>query len=143
MTPPMIPERAYGSTASQIISQRVAPSASAASRCERGTAMSTSRVTAEMYGSTMIARMQPAASMLGPYAGPEKSGRSAEVQRVLHERHHVLAKQRHQDEHAPEAVDDARNRRQQIDEKRDRLPKPPRREFGEEDRNADARAASR
>jgi hypothetical protein len=43
-----------------------APSASAASRCDRGTASSTSRVTAEIYGSDMIARMSPAANMLGP-----------------------------------------------------------------------------
>ena len=40
---------------------------------ERGTASNTSRDTDAMYGSTMIARMIPAASMLGPYAGPEKS----------------------------------------------------------------------
>ena len=72
--PPMMPDLAYGSTAPRIISHRVAPSASAASRCERGTASSTSRDTAEMYGSTMIARMTPAASMLGPYAGPVKNG---------------------------------------------------------------------
>ena len=55
-------------------SHLVAPNASAASRCERGTASSTSRVTAEMYGRHMIARMSPAASMLDPYAGPENSG---------------------------------------------------------------------
>jgi hypothetical protein len=48
MMPPMMPDRAKGTTASRIISHRVAPSASAASRCDRGTAISTSRVTAEM-----------------------------------------------------------------------------------------------
>jgi hypothetical protein len=66
MIPPMMPERAYGSTASQIISHRVAPSANAASRCDRGTASNTSRVTAEMYGRIITARMHPDANMLGP-----------------------------------------------------------------------------
>ena len=74
MTPPKMPVRAYGTTAPVIASHRVAPSASAASRCERGTAISTSRETAAMYGSTMIARISPAASTLGPYAGPAKKG---------------------------------------------------------------------
>jgi hypothetical protein len=55
-------------------SHRVAPSASAASRCERGTAINTSREMAAMYGNTMIARISPAASTLGPYAGPLKKG---------------------------------------------------------------------
>jgi len=66
----MIPDFAYGTTASRTTSQRVAPSASAASRCDRGTAINTSRATAAMYGSTMIARISPAASMLCPYIGP-------------------------------------------------------------------------
>ena len=47
-------------------SQRVAPSASAASRCVFGTASSTSRDTDMTYGITMIARMIPAASIDGP-----------------------------------------------------------------------------
>ena len=66
MTPPMMPDLANGMTAVRIISQRVAPRARAASRCDRGTASSTSRDTAEMYGSTMMARMSAAASMLVP-----------------------------------------------------------------------------
>ena len=47
-------------------SQRVAPSASAASRWVLGTAISTSRETDMMYGMTMMARMMPAASIDGP-----------------------------------------------------------------------------
>ncbi|HEV2736391.1 MAG TPA: hypothetical protein VGV85_16215 [Longimicrobiaceae bacterium] len=74
MVAPMIPGVAYGSTTCQVISQRVAPSASAPSRCTRGTAASTSRDTAEMKGITMIARITPADRMLTPYAGPRKSG---------------------------------------------------------------------
>ena len=44
-----------------------------------GTARSTSRLTAVMYGTTMIARMMPAASMPIPYGGPWKSGRNPRV----------------------------------------------------------------
>ena len=43
----------------RIISQRVAPSASTASRCECGTAAITSRVSDEMIGKIMIARITP------------------------------------------------------------------------------------
>ncbi len=41
----------------RIISQRVAPRASTASRCECGTAVITSRVSDEMMGRIMMARM--------------------------------------------------------------------------------------
>src|SRR6266550_6118943 len=62
MIAPMRPARPYGSTAERTVSQRVAPIASAASRCAVGTARSTSRDTAAMYGTIMIARMMPPAS---------------------------------------------------------------------------------
>ncbi len=48
MMPPMMPDFAYGTTAPEIVSHFVAPSAEAASRCERGTASNTSRDTDEM-----------------------------------------------------------------------------------------------
>ncbi len=57
----------------RIISQRVAPSASTASRWLYGTAVITSRVSDEMIGRIMIARITPAASMPMPKLGPEKS----------------------------------------------------------------------
>ena len=66
MMPPMIPARALRSTPTRIISQRVAPRASAASRWCCGTTISTSRVIEEMMGMIMMARMIPAASMLMP-----------------------------------------------------------------------------
>src|SRR6266516_304477 len=62
MIAPMRPARPYGSTAERTVSQRVAPIASAASRCAVGTARSTSRDTAAMSGTIMIARMMPPAS---------------------------------------------------------------------------------
>ena len=90
-----------------------------------------------MYGSTMIARTHPAANMLGPYIGPGEERKFAEVQRVFEKRHDVVAKKRNQNEETPQAVDDARNRGEQIDEKRDRLAHPARREFREKNRDAD------
>ena len=50
----------------RIISQRVAPSASAASRWEFGIARKTSRQMAETVGVIMIARTTPAASIPTP-----------------------------------------------------------------------------
>ena len=57
---PTIPEREYGRIAVRIISQRVAPSASAASLWSGGTVAITSRVIAETIGTIMIARISPA-----------------------------------------------------------------------------------
>ena len=62
----MMPVRAYGTTAVTTASQRVAPSASAASRWLPGTARSTSRDTDMTYGMIMIARMTLAESIEGP-----------------------------------------------------------------------------
>ena len=57
---PMMPVLAKGTTTFQVDSQRVEPSASAASRWSRGTDSSTSRDTEMMYGMTMMARTIPA-----------------------------------------------------------------------------------
>src|ERR1700722_2702692 len=59
-TEPMMPVRAQGTTTCQVDSQRVAPMASAASRCSRGTLSKTSRDTEIMKGTTMMARTMPA-----------------------------------------------------------------------------------
>ena len=59
-TEPMMPVRAHGTTTCQVASQRVAPIASAASRCSRGTLSNTSRDTEMMNGTTMIASTMPA-----------------------------------------------------------------------------------
>src|SRR5439155_271820 len=63
----------------RVVSHRVAPSASAASRWVLGTATSTSRLTAVMNGTTMMARIIPAASIPTPYGGPWNSGRNPSV----------------------------------------------------------------
>ena len=63
---PKMPERAYGRTARHIVSQRVAPRPSIASRWLSGTAWSTSRLTAVTIGNTISARMSEAVSNEGP-----------------------------------------------------------------------------
>ena len=72
----MMPERPNGSTAIRIISQRVAPSASAASSCSFGVCRNTSRDTAVMIGRIITASTMPATSMVRPVAetGPAKNG---------------------------------------------------------------------
>ena len=65
-TDPMMPRRAYGTTTCQVVSHRVAPNASAASRRSRGTASNTSRETEMMNGAIITASTTPAARMLGP-----------------------------------------------------------------------------
>ena len=70
MIAPITPEIPYGKTAILTISQRVAPSASAASRWVCGTTRKTSVQTEEIYGTTMIARMTPAESILTETWGP-------------------------------------------------------------------------
>jgi hypothetical protein len=57
---PAMPAREYGRIAVRIISQRVAPRASAASLWSAGTVAITSRVIAETIGRIMIARIRPA-----------------------------------------------------------------------------------
>ena len=73
ITAPKIPVRALRKTAIRNISQRVAPSAKTASFWFCGTAAITSRVMEVTMGITMMARINPAASMPIPYAGPSKS----------------------------------------------------------------------
>src|SRR5260221_4041882 len=55
-----MPDLEGGSTASLIISHRVAPTARAASRSSFGTVLKTSRQIAEMIGVIIKARMRPA-----------------------------------------------------------------------------------
>src|SRR5262249_55081280 len=70
MMPPTMPVREYGTTTFQITSQVVAPSPYADSFNTSGTVSKTSRVTAEMNGSTMIANTPEAVSTPIPNGGP-------------------------------------------------------------------------
>src|SRR6185436_15492771 len=76
IAPLTTPERPNGSTAIRIISQRVAPSASAASSCSFGVWRKTSRDTAVMIGRIITASTRPATSIVRPVAdtGPAKNG---------------------------------------------------------------------
>src|SRR5690606_3292059 len=73
---PMIADRPNGSTVILIISQCVAPSASAASSCRRGVCRNASRTTAVMIGSTMTASTSAATSIVRPVddGGPANNG---------------------------------------------------------------------
>src|SRR6185312_13336682 len=77
ITAEMIPARANGSTAMRIISQRVAPRASAASSWSPGVCRKISRDSEVMIGSTITARTMPAVSIVLPVweTGPPKMGR--------------------------------------------------------------------
>ena len=66
---PRIPDRPYGISTCQMVSQRVEPSARAASRWEFGMARKTSRVTAAMVGMIIMVRISPAARREEPLAG--------------------------------------------------------------------------
>ena len=80
---------------------------------------------------------EPAASMLGPYAGPreERQSRPDEACHAETASRDVRST-REQHENAPEAVDDARDGRQQVHEKRDGLPELGRSELRQKYRDA-------
>ena len=82
----------------------------------------------------MMARIRPAASMPTPSGGPLKSGR---LRSACRRRRLERAHGRHQHEDAPEAVDDRRNRGEQLGQKDERLPQPVRAELRDEDRDAE------
>ena len=73
MTAPTMPPLLWLNTAPRIISQRVAPSASAASFSSGGVVSNTSRVSEVMIGMIMIARMIPAVKNARPLVGPSNS----------------------------------------------------------------------
>ena len=73
MDAPISPVFAYGNIASRNISHLVAPSMYAASRCCCGTAIKTSRDTAETVGIIIMASTTLAVSMSRPSGVPEKN----------------------------------------------------------------------
>ena len=111
----MTPGRPKGSTAVRMISQRVAPSASAASMCAVGVWAKTSRLRAVTIGRIMIARMTEPAKIefrrstvsLRLNSGIQPSTFSMPVWIAVQVREH--------DVRAPEAVDDGGHRGEQVD----------------------------
>ena len=82
MTADTMPEVPNGRTAMRIISQRVAPSASAASSCRRGVWRKTSRTSEVMIGRIMIDRTKLAVSRVRPVCemAPSSSGAKIGIQ---------------------------------------------------------------
>ena len=74
-----IPDLPKGSTAMRIISQRVAPSASAASSCSRGVWRKISRVREVMIGRIMIESTSEAVSSVRPVCDTEPSAAGAKI----------------------------------------------------------------
>ena len=141
IAPPVIPGREYGSTAIRIISQRVAPSASAASLFSAGTVAITSREIADTIGRIMIARIRPGDEVVveGRDAAPDPRDERERAREPLLGREQL----RREHEHAPQSVDDRRNRGEQVDEDRQRTAQPARAQLvdehgaGDGDRHAD------
>ena len=79
MMAPTMPMRELRRTPMRIISQRVAPSARTASRWLFGTAVMMSRVSDEMIGRIMIARIMLAVSRPTPKFGAAKESRPAKM----------------------------------------------------------------
>ena len=97
----------------RIASQRVAPRPYAASLILYGTAASASCETAATVGRIMIASTSAAGSMPGPLKrGAEERNPAQVVVQPVGQR----PNRRDHDEDAPQAVDHARNRRQQLDD---------------------------
>ncbi len=105
-----------------------------------GTSSNTSRITAAMKGITMIERISPAVIMPMPSGGPENRVpiRGMLPNHVDHQGLDVGLHQRREDEQAPHAVDDRRDRRQQLDRRAERALEPAGRELGQEQRDAEA-----
>ena len=99
-----IPGRAYGSTTDRIICQRVAPRASAPSRCELRDGLADVVSDGGNVGHDHDRQDQSG----GQDAGAAAVRAAQPVEQRLHDRR--------QEENAPEAVDDARNGRQQLDQ---------------------------
>ncbi len=120
-------------SATLIASHRVAPRAYAASRWVKGTFFRISRATDDENGTTMIARIS--AAFPCPRRGADR--RTTENLQWIRYGQFELPHDRRQHEDAPEAIDDRRNRREQLRQVRQRLPQKPRRELGDEDRDAE------
>ena len=112
MIAPKIPVAAVGTKIARIASQRVAPMPKAASRSFGGTATSASREIAEMVGSTMIASTIEAGSKPGPLR-PVPNNRNPSQMRV--QPVSGRTDERNHDENAPQPVNHAGDRGQQLD----------------------------
>ena len=121
-----MPLRPKGSTAMRIISQRVAPSASAASSWRTGVCRKISRQIAVMIGTTMTARTIAAVKIVRPVADTV-AGEEREPADVRVEPGVDGLDGRGEDEDAPEAEDDRRHGGEQIDDVAEGLRDPARR----------------
>ena len=130
-----MPGPAYGIETPRIVSQRVAPSASAPSERSLGTREKSSRQMLDVIGMIMIVRTSAAGSSPACEGAPLKMGIKPKYFSSNGSR--CCGDPRPEDEDAPEPEDHARDRREQLDERSDRPADPARRELGEEERDRD------
>ena len=129
-----MPGAAYGIATLRIASQRVEPRASEPSERSRGTRLNSSRQIAEVIGMIMIVRTSAAGSTPDCDGRPRRSAASRTSSAATAR---GAGHPGPEDEDAPETEDDARDRREQLDHRRDRGGEAPGRELGQEQRDRD------
>ena len=110
-----MPERPNGSTAMRIISQRVAPSARAASSCSTGVCRKTSRQIAVMIGRIMTASTMPTVRIVRPVPDTG-AGEEREPAEVVDEPGVDGLHRGREHADAPEAEDHRRHGGEQVDD---------------------------
>ena len=105
-----------------------------------GTISNTSRITDAMNGMIITDRMIPAVRMPMPLGAPWNSApiTGTLAERGGQQRLHVVAEQRREHEQPPHAVDDRRDRREQLDGRAQRPLQRRRAHLGQEQRDAEA-----
>ena len=131
-----MPLRPKGKTAMRIISHRVAPRASAASSWRTGVWRKISRQIAVMIGTTITARTIAAVKIVRPVAR-HRAGEEREPPHVLDEPGVDRLDRGREDHDAPEAEDDRRDRREQVDDIAEGLREASGRVVRDEERDAD------
>ena len=120
----------------RMTSQRVAPSACAASMWKRGAWENTSRVTAVMIGRIITASTTPPVKIVPGEHGQVARGEQEEPAQVGAQPGRDRQQGRREDRDAPEAVDDRRHGGQQVDHVGERARDPLGGVLGEEQRDA-------
>ena len=120
----------------RMTSQRVAPSACAASMWKRGAWENTSRVTAVMIGRIITASTTPPVKIVPVRTGRLPGANRKNQPRLVRSQRRDRQQGRREDRDAPEAVDDRRHGGQQVDHVGERARDPLGRVLGEEQRDA-------
>ena len=135
MTAATRPALTCGIATPRTISQRVEPSASEPALRSLGTLSKSSRLMLATIGTIMIVSTRQAGSRPTFDGVPQKSGMKPKWS--LRNGSTCGLEERAHDQDPPQAEDDARDRGQQLDQRPDRRPQPPRRELAQEEADRD------